>query len=320
MKHLSTYLASIAVALPALLLASGLQAQGYPNRPIRMIVPFPPGGIVDLNGRAVSKIMEEKLGVPIVIDNRAGAGGLVGTVALANATPDGYTLGTIVPSTASRAFQKDPSIDVLTAIVPIGSIYIGPLALTTNAQTPAKNLKDFITYAKANPGKLNIGVSSGPPALAGAVFASLAGIKIERIEYKGAAPAMTALLADEVQANFGAISQFTSLMEAGRVVPLAVGGDQRMPAIPNVPTMAELGYPGVKPYTVHAVMAPAGVPQAVVTRLLPVMKEVVASPELDKLFRTSGKVLAVGNDELMRLVREEIDFWLKAGEIAGYKP
>lgn len=310
----------IAVTLAGLVAAAPALAQGYPNRAIRMIVPFPPGGIVDINGRAVSKLMEDRLGVPVVIENRAGAGGLVGSVALANATPDGYTLGALVPSTASRAFQKNPPIDIFTAFTPIGSIYIGPLAFSTNAQTPARTLKEFIDYAKANPGKLNFGTSSGPPAMAAAVLASLAGIKLETIEYKGAAPAMTALLANEVQANFGAISQFTPLMESGRVVPLAVAGDQRMPVIPNVPSMAELGFPGVKAYTVHAIMAPAGVPQAVVARLSPVMKDVVASPELEKFFRTSGKTLNVSNDELMRMIREEVDFWLKAGQIAGINP
>ena len=310
----------IAVTLAGLVAAVPSLAQGYPNRAIRMIVPFPPGGIVDINGRAVSKLMEDRLGVPVVIENRAGAGGLVGSVALANATPDGYTLGALVPSTASRAFQKNPPIDIFTAFTPIGSIYIGPLAFSTNAQTPAKTLKEFIDYAKANPGKLNFGTSSGPPAMAAAVLANLAGIKLETIEYKGAAPAMTALIANEVQANFGAISQFTPLMESGRVVPLAVAGDQRMPVIPNVPSMAELGFPGVKAYTVHAIMAPTGVPSAVVARLSPVIKDVVASPELEKLFRTSGKTLNVSNDELMRLIREEVEFWLKAGQIAGINP
>ena len=310
----------IAVTLAGLVAAVPSLAQGYPNRAIRMIVPFPPGGIVDINGRAVSKLMEDRLGVPVVIENRAGAGGLVGSVALAQATPDGYTLGALVPSTASRAFQKNPPIDIFTAFTPIGSIYIGPLAFSTNAQTPAKTLKEFIDYAKANPGKLNFGTSSGPPAMAAAVLANLAGIKLETIEYKGAAPAMTALIANEVQANFGAISQFTPLMESGRVVPLAVAGDQRMPVIPNVPSMAELGFPGVKAYTVHAIMAPTGVPSAVVARLSPVIKDVVASPELEKLFRTSGKTLNVSNDELMRLIREEVEFWLKAGQIAGINP
>ena len=316
LKHFRLCLLSLA----SLFAASSLHAQGYPNRAIRMIVPFAPGGIVDINGRAVSKLLEDRLGVPFVIENRAGAGGLVGTVALANASPDGYTLGFVVPSTASKAFQKDPPIDIFTAFTPIGSAYIGPLALTTNGQTPAKTLKEFIDYARANPGKLNFGTSSGPSFMAWAVLANIAGIKVETIEYKGAAPAMTALIANEVQANFGAISQFTPLMESGRVVPLGVAGDQRMPAIPNVPSMAELGYPGVKAYTIHAVMGPAGVSQAVVARLSPVMKVVVASPELEKLFRTSGKTLNVSNDELMRLIRDEVDFWLKAGEIARFKP
>ncbi|MBM3345737.1 MAG: tripartite tricarboxylate transporter substrate binding protein [Betaproteobacteria bacterium] len=310
-------LSVIAAALPLLTGTPHAIAQAFPVKPIRMLVAFPPGGIVDLEGRAVAKIMEDKLGVSVVVENRPGAGGLIGTRALAAAAPDGYTLGTIVPSTASAAFQKENALDVFTALTPIGSLYIGPLALSTNAQTPARTVKEFIDYGKANPGKLNIGVSSGPAAMAGAVFAALAGIKIEVIEYNGAAPAMTALLGNQVQANFGAISQFTPHLESGKVVALAVGGDQRMPAIPNVPTMAEMGLPGVKSYTVHGVMGPAGLPPAVMSRLLPVMKDVQSSPELDKLLRTSGKVLAVSNEEFTRLVREEIEFWTKAAELVA---
>ena len=308
------------ISLASLAFASSLFAQGYPNRPIRMIVPFAPGGIVDVEGRIVSKLLGERLGVPVLVENLPGGGALIGSIALAKATPDGYTLGCLVPSTASKAFQKDPPIDIFTAFTPVGSIYIGPNTFATNGQTPARTMKEFINYAKANPGKLNLGVTSGPNVIAGKMLAKLAGIDLVIIEYKGGAPVMTALLANDVQANFGAISQFTPYMESGRVVPLAVGGDQRMPAIPNVPTMAEVGFPSVKAYTVHAIMGPAGLPQAVMARLQPAMKQVVASPELEKILRTAGNVLNVSNDELMRMVREEVDFWLKAGEVAGYTP
>lgn len=299
---------AVMTAVPAL-------AQNYPSKPIRMIVAFAPGGIVDLEGRAVAKVMEDKLGVSVIVENRVGAGGLLGTRAVAQAAPDGYTIGTVVPSVASAAFQKENALDVFTTLQPIGSTYIGPLALSTNNQVPAKTLKEFIDYAKANPGKMNIGVSSGPSALGGLMFAAIAGIKLERIDYNSAAPAMTALLANQVQANFGAISQFAPYLESGKIVALAIGGDQRMPAVPNVPTMAELGYPAVKSFTVHGVMGPVGLPPAVMNRLMPVMKDVQASPDLDKLLRTSGKVLSVSNEEFSRLVRDEIDFWTKAAQL-----
>ena len=211
-------------------------------------------------------------------------------------------------------------MNVFTAFTPIGSVYIGPLAISTNAQTGAKTLKEFIDYAKANPGKLNFGTSSGPPGLAMGVLGNLAGFKMEVIQYKGAAPAMTALIANEVQANFGAISQFAPLMASGRVVPLAVAGDKRMPAIPNVPTMTEAGYPGVKAYTINAIMGPAGVPPALVAKLAPAIRAAIAAPDVVKLFSTNGSALDVSNEELMRMVREEIEFWQKAGELTGFKP
>ena len=307
------------LCLAGTIASAPLLAQDYPNRTIRMIVPFPPGGLVDLNGRAVATQMESRLGVSVVVENRAGAGGLVGSLARASASPDGYTLGSVVPSTVSAAFQKVP-MNVFTAFTPIGSVYIGPLAISTNAQTGAKTLKEFIDYAKANPGKLNFGTSSGPPGLAMGVLGNLAGFKMEVIQYKGAAPAMTALIANEVQANFGAISQFAPLMASGRVVPLAVAGDKRMPAIPNVPTMTEAGYPGVKAYTINAIMGPAGVPPALVAKLAPAIRAAIAAPDVVKLFSTNGSALDVSNEELMRMVREEIEFWQKAGELTGFKP
>lgn len=307
------------ISFASLVAAAPGFAQGYPNRPLRMIVPFPPGGQTDIHGRLVAKLMEDRLGTQVVVENRPGAGGMVGSVALANAAPDGYTIGCIVPSTVSRAFHKSPGVDIYTAFTPIGPLHSGWAALTTNPQT-AKTLKEFMDYAKAYPGKVNLGISSGPPGLIGAMFASLAGIKMEIIEYKGAAPAMAALLSNEVQANFGGVPQFLPFLETGRVVALAVGGDQRAPAIPNVPTMAELGFPGVKGNTLEGIFGPAGLPQPVMARLVPVMKEVVNSPEIAKMFFASGKVLNISNEEFMRLIREEVDFWLKAGQVAGYVP
>ena len=307
------------LAFVGMFAAASVFAQAYPSRPLRMIVPFPPGGQVDIHGRLVAKLLEDRLGTQVVVENRAGAGGMVGTVALAQSAPDGYTIGCLVPSTTSRAFIKNPSVDIFTAFTPIGALHSGWAVLTSNPQT-ARTLKEFIDYAKANPGRVNLGVSSGPPAMIGAMFASLAGIKMEKIEYKGAAPAMTALVTNEVQANFGGVPQALPFMEAGKVVALAVGGDTRAPAVPNVPTMAELGYPEVKGNTIEGIFGPAGMPQAAMARLVPVMRDIARSPEIAKMFFSSGKVLDITNEELMKIIREEVEFWLKAGQVAGYVP
>jgi tripartite-type tricarboxylate transporter receptor subunit TctC len=311
--------AATALAL-GLGLGANAQAQDYPVRPIRMIVPFPPGGIVDVNARALAKQMSERLKTPVVIDNRPGAGGLVGGDALAKATPDGYTIGYVVPTTTTQIFLREPPFDVFTDYQPIGSVYAGPLVLTTNAAVPVKTLPEFVAYARANPGKLNFGTSSGPPALAMAMFAALAKIDVQIIDYKGAAPAMTALVGNEVQANFGAIVQFTPFLESGRVKPLAVGGDQRMAAIPNVPTMAELGYPEVKGTLIGAVMAPAGVPAPIVARLNAVIRQSLSAPDLERVLSTSGRPLIVSNEELIKLLHEEVEWWSRAAKLAGFKP
>ena len=306
-------------AVAGFVAAGSVFAQAYPSRPLRMIIPFPPGGQVDIHGRAVAKLLEDRISQQVVVENRAGAGGMVGTIALAQAAPDGYTIGCLVPSTTSRAFIKDPAVDVFTAFTPIGPMHSGWAILTTNPQT-AKNIKEFIEKAKASPGKFNLGVSSGPPAMIGAVFASLAGFRFEKIEYKGAAPAMTALLSNEVQANFGGVPQALPFMDAGKVVALAVGGDQRAPAVPNVPTMTELGFPDVKGNTNEGIFGPAGMPAAAMAKLVPAMRDVIRSPEIAKMFFTSGKILDMSNEDFMKLIREEVDFWVKAGKIAGYEP
>ncbi len=304
----------------ALLAASQALGQEYPSKPIRMIVGFPPGGVMDLFARGLAKQLQERLRSPVLVDNRPGAGGFVGADALVKSAPDGYTLTHIAPSTVSKVFIKDPPFDVYKAMQPIASVWEGPMVLTINTQVPAQTLKEFVDYVKANPGKLNFASNNGPNYLPMVLFASIAGLRMQSIEYKAATQMTTALLTNEVQATFNTIQSVLNFLGSGKLRVLAVTGSQRLAVIPNVPTTTELGYPGMQAHVIGAVMAPAGVPSAVVAKLSPIFKDIVASPEMEKLLRDNGKPLIVGPEELARMLRDEEAIWENAAKLAGYKP
>ena len=308
------------LACAILMPASVAFGQDYPSKPIRIVVGFPPGGIMDIYGRGLAKLLQEKLKNPVVIDNRPGAGGLVGADVVVKSAPDGYTLTHIVPSTVTSVFLKDPPFDIFKAMQPIASVWTGPFVLSVTTQTGAQTLKEFVDLAKANPGKLNFASSNGPNFLPMVLFNSLAGIQLQSIEYKGATQMHTAMLANEVQATLNTVQSILPYLSGGKIRVLAVTGDQRLATMPNVPTMAELGYPRMQLHTVGAVMAPAGVPAAVATKLGLAFKEIVGSAEMEKLLRDNGRPLIVGTDELMKLMREEVAAWEAAAKVAGFKP
>ena len=184
----------------------------------------------------------------------------------------------------------------------------------------AATAKEFVDYAKANPGKLNSACTNGPNCLPMVLFASIAGIKLQSIEYKGATQMHTALLTNEIQATFNTLQSLLPYLDSGKVRVLAVTGNQRLRAIPNVPTTTEAGYPGMQGSAIGGIFAPAGVPDAVIAKLSPILKDIVASPEVEKILSSNGRPLIVGPDELMRLLREEEAIWANAARIAGFKP
>lgn len=297
------------------------QAQDFPNRAVRIIVPSTPGGSLDLSGRIIGGKLQDRFRQPVVVENRPGGNTMVGSVAVANAAPDGYSLLVQDPAFVHSVLYKDPQIDVLKALTPVGPVYSGrALVFTVSAATPAKTVAEFIAYTKANPGKLNYGTAQGVSTLVMEAFAQIAGFTIQKIEYKGSTQALTALLANEVQASISNPTTAVQHAQTGRVRILAVAGDKRQSNLPNVPTLAEVGYPQLKAAVLVAMFAPSATPAAVIDRLYPAIREAVASPEMEKAFEDAGAPLNVDRPELIRLINAEIDGFIELARIGKYRP
>jgi tripartite-type tricarboxylate transporter receptor subunit TctC len=256
----------------------------YPNKPIQMVVPFPPGGVADITGRPTAQIMSKMLKQPIVIVNKPGAGGAIGMATVAKGRPDGYTLlmalssVSIIP-VAERLQGRAPSYS-LKELAPIALISADPTVLVVRADGPYKTLKDFVAAAKANPGKINYSSSGvyGTLHVAMEIFADAAGIKLYHIPYQGGGPAVAALLGSQVEALASGPSAAIGQIKGGRMRALAVWGDKRLASMPDVPSMKELGY-NAEFYIWSGLFVPAGTPAAITTRLRNTVRQVVSEPE-----------------------------------------
>jgi len=319
-------LASVAacVAAAAAFPGSASAQADYPNKPLRLIVPFPPGGSTDIIGRIVAQRLGEKLGQQIVVDNRGGAGGTIGTEAAAKAAPDGYTLAVGTTSThavAPGAYSK-LGYDPVKNFAPVSLVAITPYLLVVNAQVPAKSLKEFVSLAQSQPGKLNY-ASAGAGStthLAMEMLKDAAGINVVHIPYKGNGPAEVAVLANEVQAIFGSMPALLQQVKAEKLRPLAVGTARRSPAVPEVPTVAELGYPGFEAALWLGVVAPAGTPPRALDRLARELKAIVATPEFREAMDKNGaEPIANTPEQFAALIRQEADRYGKVVKALGIK-
>jgi tripartite-type tricarboxylate transporter receptor subunit TctC len=265
------------------IIAGPLAAQSFPTKPIKMIVPFPPGGPIDSIGRLIGQHMTAELGQNIVIEARPGAGGTIGANVVANAPPDGYTLlmGSTTTLSISPHLYKNIGYDPVKGLVPVATVSIGAMVLVVSPKIPAKSVKELLAYAKANPGKLNFGAgTASPPHLAGELFKAMTGIDVVYVPYRGAAPAVTDLLGGQIQFMIDAIGTLKPHIEAGKFIPLAVTGTARNPALPNVPTMIEAGVPG---YTLDfwtGVATAAGTPPDVIAKLNGAINRALAKPDV----------------------------------------
>ena len=257
----------LALSLAACALAS---AQDYPSRPVRVVVPYPPGGPTDVIVRVVGNRLSESLGQPVVIENRAGASGMIGAELVARAAPDGYTLlvnpsiHVILPSlVAKMPFDAIKDFTHVTLLVSV------PLFLVVNNSLPVKNVKDLIAYAKANPGKLNFASSSGGSSsqLAGEQFKLFAGVEMQHIPYKGSTPALTDVMGGQVQMMFDSTPSAMPFVKSGKLRALAVTTAKRTQAAPDIPSMAEAGLPGFDHSNWYGVWGPQGMPREVVAKL-----------------------------------------------------
>jgi tripartite-type tricarboxylate transporter receptor subunit TctC len=267
-------------------------AQGYPTKPIKLVVPYTAGGSSDFVGRTLAQKMGEGLGQTIVVENKPGVAGIPGTEAVAHSAPDGYTIALIGMTThaANPALYRKLPYDALKDFAPIGNAAVSPLVLVVPASLPVNNVQEFISYAKANPGKLNFGSAGvgNTLHLGGELFKSRAGIDVVHIPYKGASAAMADLLAGRLQFMVDLIQTPLAQIQAGKLKALGVTVQNRVPQLPDVPTIASQGLPGFQFATWIGLAAPAGTPAPIVERLHAEMVKALALPEVKDSFAKQG--------------------------------
>jgi tripartite-type tricarboxylate transporter receptor subunit TctC len=297
------------VAVLLFVLSAAAGAQDYPTKPITMIVPFPPGGVADIVGRPLAAAMEKTLKQPVIVVNRAGAGGAVGMTAAAKSAPDGYTVLTTLSSISifpvSDPLNGKPAPYELSDFAPIALLTADPTILVVRADGPYKTIKEFIAYAKANPGKINYSSSGvyGTLHVAMEMFANAAGIELFHVPYQGGGPALQALLGGQVQALASGPSPAAAQMKAGKVLALAGWGDKRVSVLPEVPTFKELGFKDVEFYIWSGLVVPAGTPQAAQRKL----REAVRAAVKDEAF--AGAMTKVGSPVTYLDAPEFKKFW-----------
>lgn len=293
------------------------QKTSYPVKPIRMIVGFAAGGGTDLLARILAVRMTEALGQPVIIDNRAGAGGTIAAEIVARATPDGYTLNAPTNSYAVNAsFYKLP-YDPIADITPITLIGTSGYLMVVNPKVPASSMKEFLALAKARPGELNYG-SSGQGAishLAVELFKLMAGVNLTHVPYKGTAPVLTDLLSNQIQFTAGAIPPTMPHVRSGRLRALGVSTAQRSRLAPEVPTVSEAGVPGYDVASWYAISGPPRLPKEIVARLNEVVMQILALPEVSGRFEQEG-VDAVRStpEEFARIIKTDIAKWIKVAK------
>jgi tripartite-type tricarboxylate transporter receptor subunit TctC len=306
---------SAALLATGLLLAlmSGAAAQ-YPDRPVRLIIPFPPGGSNDVVGRLVANQLSEKLGHKVFVDNRGGAGGVLGTEAAANAAPDGYTLLVVSIAHAVNPALYKLNYDPIKSFAPISIMATGPNVLAVNPTLPVKSVKELVALAKEKPGSIDY-ASAGVGSfqhLGGELFKLVAGVNLQHVPYKGGGPAMQDVIAGHVKVMFSSLVQTTPFIHSGQLRALGVGGAKRNPVLPDVPTIQEAGVPGYVADNWWGIVAPAGTPQPIIDRLYKDLQETLKSPELTAAFAREGaEAVTMTTAEFSSYMESEIAKWAK---------
>ena len=299
-------------------------AQTYPSRPIRMIVPFAPGGNVDINARAVAPGLGQLLGQQVIVDNRAGAGGTIGTDTVAKSAPDGYTLlmaSSSIMTNGPAVYPKLP-YDIVRDFAPVGRVAVVPLVIIVHPSLPARNTRELIAIAKAQGGKLvfaNAGVGTTNHLIAELLMIRT-GARMTLIPYKGSAPALIDLVAGHVFGHVDQVSSALPYIKSGRIRAIAVTTAKRAVALPDVPTLAESGVPGFDASTVTGVLAPAKTPRDIVQRLNAALGQILAQPAVKERFAALGaEVQPSTSDELAAYIRDDLALWIKVVKQAGIK-
>lgn len=300
-----------------------LHAQQYPNKPIRFVVPFPPGGGNDLLARITSQKISDSLGQPIIIENRPGASGQVGTEYVARSTPDGYTMVTAgTPLTISQAAGKTLPYDAIKDFTPISLMVLQPNVLVVHPSVPANTLEQLLSLAKAKPGVLTyaVGSNGSAPHLAGELLKAMAGVDILHVPYNGAAPALHALLAGQVTMAFDNPATSMAYIQSGKLRAIAVTSRTRAPQLPDVPAIAEVGLNGYSVDSWFGVVGPANMPKAIVDRLSSEFARVLNLPEIkDRLTQQGFTVVGGSSDEFAAFIRNDIANWKKVLTLSKVK-
>ncbi len=304
---------SCSAASLLVLFTSYASAQDYPTRPITMVVPVPAGGAMDTSARRVGKVLGEKLGQPIVVENKTGAGGIVGTEYVVSAKPDGYTIMYNVHAalvTWPLVFKK-LSFDPQTALVAVRVLSETPTMLMVRADSSYKTLADFVNHARKNPEKINYATAGtgSIQQLAGELFQREADIRMTAIPYKGAAPSTADLLGGTIEMIFDFASTMKPMIEAGKLRALAITGSKRLASLPDVPTFAESGYPGMDLVVGAVVVAPAGVPKPIVDKLSDALGKTLAEPSIIEAYAEAGST------PLKDMDKEKLASWLAAKKL-----
>jgi tripartite-type tricarboxylate transporter receptor subunit TctC len=320
MKCLFRALAALAVIVA---FAGDASAQNWPNRPIRMVVPYTPGGYTDLMARLVGQKVAEAIGATIVFENKPGANAIIGTDSVAKAAPDGYTFGTVIAAHAVNA-TLNPKLpyDTLKDLNYVSLMSVAPLIMIAHPSLPANNVKELVALAKAKPGELNF-ASSGIGAAAHLtmeMFKSRMGINMQHVPYKGTAGALQDLVGGQVNVMFDIVGPLMPQVKSGNAKAIVVTAKERIPAAPDVPTMAEQGVPDFVSGTWAGIIAPAGTPKEIIDRVSAEAKKALADPALQAKLAEQG-IVAVGSspEEFRTFVGEEIARWAKVINDAGIK-
>jgi len=311
----------VTAAVLLLGLAAAAGADDYPNRPVRLIIPFPPGGSNDVVGRLVAKQLSEQLGQQVVVDNRAGAGGVIGTEVAAGAPADGYTLLIISIAHAVNPALHTLPYDPITSFTPISVLASGSNVLVVNPELNVKSVKDLLALAKEKPGELNY-ASAGVGSfqhLGGELFKLMAGVNIVHVPYKGGGPAMQDVIGGTVKIMFSSLIQTTPFIKSGQLRPLGVGGAKRSPVLPDVPTIAEAGVPGYVAENWWGIVAPAGIPAPIVETLYKGVQGALKSPELQAEFANEGAAaVAMSTAEFGDYMKSEMIKWTRVVKEGGF--
>ena len=315
-KNLRQSVRRFCVSVLGMAIAGGVAAQAFPSKPVRLVVPFAPGGVVDVTARQIGPKLSEALGQPVLIENRSGAGGTLAADYVAKAAPDGHTLLVAFDSHAvnPHIYKSDLRYDTFKDLAPISFIGSIPLLLATSPAFPANDIPTFLQVAKSKPGTISYAsVGAGSSGhLAAEQLKLLANVDMLHIPFKGGAPALSALMGEQVQMSVFAAGAGVPLVRGAKIKPLAVSGKRRSSALPNVPTMAEAGYPQLDSGAWMGLLAAAGTPASVIARLNAELAKVLKDPELiKKLADQAVELSSSTSEEFGALIRAEHDKWGK---------